>query len=64
VLARSAYTGKSSHKIILPLLAERGEGRGEESNPNERGLTLINFQRTLAALEKQNDDYYLINNFA
>jgi hypothetical protein len=37
-----AYPGKSSHKTILPLLAcraevgrrraERGEGRGEESN--------------------------------
>jgi hypothetical protein len=28
---QSDYAGKSSHKIILPLLAERGEGRGEES---------------------------------
>ena len=29
-----AYAGKLSHKIILPLLAERGEGRGEEpKNP-------------------------------
>ena len=27
-----AYPGKSSHKIILPLLAERGEGRGESRN--------------------------------
>jgi hypothetical protein len=26
----STYAGKSSHKIILPLLAERGEGWGEE----------------------------------
>jgi hypothetical protein len=29
---QSDYAGKSSHKIILPLLAERGEGRGEEKN--------------------------------
>jgi hypothetical protein len=32
VLPRSGYAGKSSRKITLPLLAERGEGRGEESN--------------------------------
>ena len=28
---KAGYPGKLSHKIILPLLAERGEGRGEES---------------------------------
>jgi len=27
----STYAGKTSHKIIPLLLAERGEGRGEES---------------------------------
>jgi hypothetical protein len=32
VLTHSGYAGKSSHKVILPLLAERGEGRGEESS--------------------------------
>jgi hypothetical protein len=32
---RSEYPGKSSHKIILPLLAERGEGRGEEQKVSE-----------------------------
>ena len=31
LVQRKSYPGKSSHKIILPLLAERGEGRGEES---------------------------------
>jgi hypothetical protein len=30
-LEQRDYPGKTSHKIILPLLAERGEGRGEES---------------------------------
>src|SRR5262245_10443246 len=29
---RSAALGKSSNKVILPLLAKRGGGRGEESN--------------------------------
>jgi hypothetical protein len=29
-LMQPAYAGKTSHKIILPLLAKRGEGRGEE----------------------------------
>lgn len=28
---RKSYPGSMSHKIILPLLLERGEGRGEES---------------------------------
>jgi hypothetical protein len=31
-LEQREYPGFASHKIILPLLAERGEGRGEESN--------------------------------
>ena len=41
VLARSGYAGKSSHKIILPLLAERGEGRGEESKLLHVELTCL-----------------------
>jgi hypothetical protein len=36
-----SYPGSSFHKIILPLLAERGEGRGEESN--QRTKSPFNF---------------------
>jgi hypothetical protein len=32
LMQRKSYPGKSSYKLILPLLAKRGEGRGEESS--------------------------------
>ena len=32
---QSDYAGKTSHKIILPLRAERGEGRGKESSKTQ-----------------------------
>jgi hypothetical protein len=37
---QSDYAGKMSHKIIPPLLAERGAGRGEESNQGQLVLKL------------------------
>jgi hypothetical protein len=35
---KAGYPGKASHKITLPLLAERGEGRGEESTTESRAV--------------------------
>jgi len=39
-LTRSGYAGSASHKIILPLFLERGEGRGEESRIGSAGFLL------------------------
>jgi hypothetical protein len=51
---QSDYAGKTSHKIILPLLAERGEGRGEESkiNPSTLHLWRDEIKRNLTKLDK------------
>jgi hypothetical protein len=40
---QSDYAGKMSHKVILPLLAERGEGWGEEPNYLMQLATPIRF---------------------
>ena len=43
---QSDYAGKTPQKIILPLLAERGEGRGDESNE-----TIADFDYAIIDLE-------------
>jgi len=58
------YLRQTFHAKPCFSLGSPNEERGEEAKQTNVELTPTIFPRTLHALEKQNDEYYLINNFA
>jgi hypothetical protein len=50
---QSEYAGKTSGKIILPRLVERGKGRGEE--PKQRGIDVGKFSAHTRRMAKKSE---------